>query len=110
MELAKKNVFSPKAIEVRAHETAKVRNRMPPVEYEDNGKLKVWTKKELEALKDKTGLPGYPAEFDALKPGQYVQVYMAKVAPRKKKGDDDDSPPPPKTPEFVLIVITADAK
>jgi hypothetical protein len=113
LELAKKNVYSPKSMEVRAHETAKVRAMTPPIEFDDQGFQKKWTKKELEALKDKTGLPGYPVEFDALKSGQYIQVYMAKVAPaaKKKKGADDDDPPPaPKTPEFVLIVITAEAK
>jgi hypothetical protein len=113
-ELAKRsaNTFSPKSFEVRAAETAKVRSMIPPIEFDDQGFQKKWTKKELEALKDKTGLPGhYPVEFDTLKSGQYVQIYMAKVAPpKKKKGPDDDDPPVMKIQEYVLIVITGEAK
>ena len=112
-EMAKKNVMSPKSMEVHAHETAKVRALTLPPEFEDNGKIKVWTKKELEERKDKTGLPGYPVEFDALKSGQYVEIYIAKAAPmtKKKKGPDDDDPPPMKERnEFVLIVILQDPK
>jgi hypothetical protein len=114
-ELAKRqsNVYSPRSMEVKAHETAKVRALTPPVEFDDLGVQKKWTKKDLEERKDKTGLPGFPVEFDALKSGQYVEIYMAKVAPmtKKKKGPDDDDPPAMKDRnEFVLIVITQDAK
>ena len=71
-------------------------------------------KKELEERRDKTGLPGFPVDFDQLKSGQYVELYMVKPAPmkaqpKKKKGPDDD--PPPETmgrPEFIMVVILSD--
>ncbi len=88
----------------------------PPVQYDDNGRLKKWTKKELETLKGSSKLPGYGSDFDMLKTGQFVEVYFAKppapakdkgsAATKKKKGDDD--PPEPMAmnrPEVVLIVI-----
>ena len=101
-----------KRMEVRAAENAKVRVIVPPVEFDDTGKQIVWTKKLLAERKDKTGLPGYPADFDAIKQGQLVEVYMAKVAPvtKKKKGPDDDDPPAMKGNEFVLMVIMQEGK
>jgi hypothetical protein len=101
-----------KRMEVRAAENAKVRMMLPPVEFDDTGKQIVWTKKLLAERKDKTGLPGYPADFDAIKQGQLVEVYMAKVAPmtKKKKGPDDDDVPSMKANEFVLMVIMQEGK
>ena len=84
----------------------------PPIEFDDQGFQKKWTKKELEAKKDKTGLPGYPADFDALKSGQYVDIYMAKVAPptKKKKAPDDEAPAAADRKEFVMMVIVQDTQ
>ncbi len=108
------NIYSAKAMEVRATEGAKVRVMFPPVEFDDQGFLKKWTKKEIEERKDKTGLPGFGVEFDALKIGQTVEIYMAKPAapmPKKKKGPDDDDPGAGKDrQEFVLIVILQESK
>jgi hypothetical protein len=118
MEMAKKNIFTAKPFDVKAAETAKVRSNVPPVEFDDVGNEKKWTKKELDAKKDKTGWPGYfLVDFDALKPGQYVDVYMVKITPakkgdpKKKKGPDDDDPPASAKdrPEFMLVVIRKDA-
>ncbi len=97
-------VFTPRNIEVRATDAAKVRAMTPPIEFDDAGFQKKWTKKELEARKDKTGLPGFPVDFDAIKQGQYVEIYMAKVVPakkdntKKKKGPDDVDAPPMMAP------------
>jgi hypothetical protein len=106
-----------KNVEVRATETAKVRTMIPPVEFDDSGKQIVWTKKALDERRDKTGLPGFPVEFDSIKSGQYVEIYMAKVTPakkddtKKKKGPNDDDPLVTNGPmEFVLIVIMAEGK
>ena len=58
-------------------------------------------------------LPGYPAEFESLKPGQFVEIYMAKTkTPIRTKGkgiklDDDDDPR--MRPEVVMIVILQEA-
>lgn len=113
-EMAKRsnNLTTGKPLEVRATENAKVRTLFLPVEFNDVGEQKKWTKKEIEERKDKTGLPGYSADFEALKQGQWVEIYMAKQAPmpkvtaKKKKGPADDDPPAGKmVQEFVLIVI-----
>jgi hypothetical protein len=113
-------VYTTKNTDVRAHEQAKVRSMTLPVEFDDTGNIKKWTKKEIEERKDKSGLPGYfPSDFDALKAGQHVEMYMAKVAPKKKddakkkKGPDDDDPGTKTgagTPEFLLIVILPEGK
>ena len=110
-EMAKRgqNIYLSKTVEVQAAEMCKVRAMVPPLEFDDQGFEKKYTKKELDEMRDKTGLPGFPVDFDAVKSGQYVEIYMAKTAKKaapKKKGPDDDDPPEVKTrPEFVLIVI-----
>ncbi|MBI3822519.1 MAG: hypothetical protein HY289_07555 [Planctomycetes bacterium] len=110
-------VYTAKRYEVTAGDSAKVRTMFLPIEFDDLGNQKKFTKKEFEDRKDKIGLPGYfPAEFDLLKQGQSVEVYMAKAAvtPKtKKKGPDDDPGAPAlggNRAEFVLIVILAEQK
>jgi hypothetical protein len=110
--------YSMKPVDVRASENCKVRIMHPPVQYDDAGNLKKWTKKELDALKGNSKLPGYPADFDMLKSGQFIEVYLAKVhgSPKdkwqgpndkkgKKKDDDPPEPMPEMRPEVVMIVI-----
>ena len=73
---------------------------------------------ELAALKAKSKLPGYPADFDLLKTGQWVELYLAKATPApkgsappmnpKKKKMEDDPDVPMTVPEVVLIVIWAE--
>lgn len=112
MELAKKDITTPTPYDVHAVDDVKVRAMVPPVEFDDLGFEKKWTKKELEEKRDKTGLPGFPSDLDQLKAGLYVEIYMAKTQPKekdqpkKKKGPDDDPAPEVKTrPDFVMIVI-----
>jgi len=117
-EMAKKNAnpltrMSVKDVEVRAIDAMRVRSLYPPVEYDDKGELKRWTTRELQALKGKSRLPGYPSDFESLRAGQFVQVYLAKVeAPKggtaKKKLDDDVDLGAFK-PEAVLVLIKAEA-
>ena len=97
-------------VEVRAVDKVVVRALYPPLEYDDKGNLKRWTAKELAALRGKTKLPGYPSEYETLKPNHVVTVYFAKVeAPKgpKKKLDDDVALGATK-PEVVMIVIKAE--
>jgi hypothetical protein len=110
LDYAMKDVTSPKPWDLRAHDEGKARSLMPPVEFDDLGFEKKWTKKELEERKDKTGLPGYPVEFDQLKVGQYVEVWMVKAKkdkdqPKKKKNPDDDPPEVKTRTDFMVIVI-----
>lgn len=103
---------SPKDVELRASPDIKIRTGFPPTEYDDKGKLKRWNLKELKALKKGSKLPGYPAEYDVLKPGQIVGVYLAKPPPAtKKKGlkiEDPVEAAVGKRPEVVMIVVVQD--
>lgn len=110
-------IYTPKNVDLRGAENSKVRTNFLPIEFDDNGFQKKLTPKEKEARKDKIGLPGfYPSEFEALKPGQLVEVYMVrqvveKKVVAKKKGPDDDDPPMAKTgQEYLLIVILGEGK
>lgn len=114
IEMAKKDTYSTKPWDIRAHDDAKVRSNILPVEFDDLGFEKKWTKKEIEERKDKTGLPGhFPSDFEQVKSGQYVEIYMAKTVPapkdkdqpKKKKAPDDDPPEVKGRPEFMMIVI-----
>jgi hypothetical protein len=116
-QLASKNTNTLKPVEVRASEKCKVRIMYPPLQYDDAGNLKKWTKKEIAALKAKSKLPGFPADFDLLKTGQYVEIYMAKppptpkgsgAQPKRKKKMEDDPDLPIAVPEVVMIVIVAE--
>jgi hypothetical protein len=98
-------------IELRASDNVKVRSNFPPTEYDDKGNLKRWTAKELKALKGKSKLPGYPAEYDALRPGQGIQVYLAKALPKKgAKGLKTEDPVETMRPEVVMILIVQEAQ
>jgi hypothetical protein len=112
IELAKRqqNIYIGKPWDLRGAENAKARSMSLPVEFDDAGFIKKWTKKEIEERKDKTGLPGFSVDFAALKSGQYVEVYFPKAVPAKagpkKKGPDDDDPPIAKDRrEYILVVI-----
>jgi hypothetical protein len=97
--------------ELRAADTVKVRSNFPPVEYDDKGNLKRWTAKELKALKGNSKLPGYPAEYDALRPGQGIQVYLAKALPTKSpKGLKTEEPMETMRPDVVMILIVQEAQ
>jgi hypothetical protein len=108
-----------KDIDLRAVEEMKVRTIQPPIEYDDKGNLKKYTAKELKDLRGKGNLPGYTADFDSLREGQIVQVYLAKPkTPAKNAGnkdkqgkkdkknkDDDDEDLDQPRPEAVMVVI-----
>jgi hypothetical protein len=110
-----------KDIELRAADEMKVRSLQPPIDYDEKGNIKKYTKKELKELKGDGSLPGYQADFDRLQPNQVVKVYLAKkkAAPPKKKGkkkknkdpdnaDEEDDAADSK-PEVVMVVIVREA-
>ncbi|MFO0865474.1 MAG: hypothetical protein U0744_12625 [Gemmataceae bacterium] len=107
-----------KDIRLQASDATKVRIMQPATEYDEKGNLKKWTKKDLDNLRGNTDMPGYPAEFDALRQGQFLQVFLApaKAAPKasgspmpKKKLDDDpEMLAPPERQDAVMIVIVGD--
>jgi hypothetical protein len=130
MQLAQKQNngegFSMKPVDVQATEKCKVRIMYPPLQYDDAGNLKKWSKKEIAALKGTSKLPGFPADFDLLKNGQYVEIYLAKQHgspkgkwtgknPNKKKMEKEKAPvedddPIETRPQVILIVIWAEPK
>lgn len=116
VEVAKRsnNLTTAKNVDVFGGDNAKVRSLSPRIEFDDTGNIKKLTAKEKEALKDKTGLPGYPSEFDAIKPGHFIEIYMVKPAAKKKegkkKGPDDDDPMPMMRHEYLMVVIQPEAK
>jgi hypothetical protein len=75
-----------KNVELVGTESLKVRTMILPIEYDDKGKPKKYTKKELAAMKGPNKrLSGYTAEFDSLHADQKVRVSLAKVKKDKSK-------------------------
>jgi hypothetical protein len=114
----------PYDVKLRAADKMRVRTLFLPIDYDDKGNVKKYTKKEKEALRgpDKS-LPGYTSEMEALHAGQTVMVYLAKgqanPVPNSKKGakgaaklnpDDDAGDIGDQRPEVVMIVIMAEPK
>jgi hypothetical protein len=110
------NLTSPKPVDVRGTDDVKVRTAFLPVQFDDNGFPKKWTEKEKKELRGDTQIPGYPSDFDQIKSGQYVDIYLVKKAPppkadpkKKKAAAEDDPPEMAPTPEVVVIVILQEA-
>jgi hypothetical protein len=109
-------------VDLRANDDIKVRSLQPPIDYDDKGNVKKYTKKELAELKgpDKS-LPGYTRDYESLQSNQYVKVYLAKEKPGAKKkaakkpkkgkkekkedADDDDGLEDESKPLAVMVVI-----
>jgi hypothetical protein len=95
-----------KNLELSAGDDMKVRSMLPPVEYDDKGKLKKLTPKELKALQGDPKLPGFPADFDSLKPNQTVKVYLAKTKDTgKAKVKDKDLLADSKEKQKVTMIV-----
>jgi len=102
-----------KDYQLRASEKIKVRSLQPPLEYDEKGNVKKYTREELKALQGTEGLPGYNAEWDAVRQGQIIHVYLAKppapVKGAEKKGKKidelDDERSMQARPEVVMIMI-----
>ncbi len=103
-------------LKLRAAENAHVRWFNPPPDYDEKGNIKRYTKQELKDLKGNTNLPGYKGEYDAVRTGQYVRVYLKKMpmpvkgAGQKGKKIEDDEAGIQARPEVVVIEIIAEPK
>lgn len=90
----------------------KVRLLHPPEAYDDKGKLKKYTAKELKELKGPDNLPGYTGTLDDVKANQLVLVTLArkpKAADKPKDGDKLDKDKD--TPLLIrMIVVLGDKK
>ena len=73
-----------KEMEFRLADDCKVRMKNLPVEFDLKGKARVYTAKEIKALKGSGKLPGYAAARDQLEVGQQVKLYLAKRKPPSK--------------------------
>jgi len=67
-----------KNIDLQAVDDLKVRTLQLPADFDEKGRPKRHTSKELQELKGDPKLPGYTSDFDSLKPDQIVKVYLAK--------------------------------
>ncbi len=81
-----------RSVQVTTVDDVKVRTLTPPVVYDDKGKVRKHTAKELKELKGKGNLPGYTAGWDDLKVNEIVSVTLG-----IKKGE--------KNPLATMIVI-----
>lgn len=102
-------------IQVSPVEDVKVRLANPPPQFDDKGKPKKYTKKELDDMKGPDPkLPGYTADFGDLKADMYVEVTLVKkkdasrgtAKPSGKKDKDAENDPLAHlTPEVSMIII-----
>jgi hypothetical protein len=89
--------FQPKEVELQTTEDLKVRLLHPPAQFDDKGRIKKYTPKELKELKGTDPkLPGYSGDFSDLQTEQIIQVTLVRkkgeppVKPVGKKGKDAD--------------------
>jgi competence protein ComGC len=103
-----------KQVELMAADDYKVRMRNPPPQFDDKGRPKRYTKKELQELKGNDKLPFFPAEFSDIKAGQIVEVTLLqnKSGPRPiKRGKDIDADAAADNlPKMSMIIILGDPK
>jgi hypothetical protein len=101
-------------VELQAADEAKVRTFRLPVEYDDKGKPRQYTQKELKELKGPDPkLPGYTAEWENLRVGQEVEVTIVRPKPTpapkaRTKDKDRDFIAEDERIKATLIVIYAD--
>jgi hypothetical protein len=87
-----------KDLDLQTTEDVKVRMAKPPDQFDEKGKIKKYTPKELKELKGPDPkLPGYQGEFSDLRQDQVVSVNLIKnkdapkVRPKPKAGKDADA-------------------
>lgn len=77
-----------------------VRYAFVPPQFDDKGRPKRLTKKDMDELRGpEKSLPGYAADVDSLKPGQMVTLFVG-----KKKSAAKNDPP-----AIFMVVITKEA-
>jgi hypothetical protein len=109
-----------KEVEIQATDEMKVRTLLLPVDFDEKGRPKKYTAKEIKELKGPDSkLPGYTADFDSLKPEQTVKIYLAKKKEppvekgrdkAKDKADKDADAASSEKPEAVMVVILDEPK
>ena len=107
-------------VELQPSDDMKVRILQPPADFDEKGRPKRYTAKELKEMKgDDPKLPGYTADFDSLKADQIVKVYLgtrkeakgaAKPKARKKGKEAEENAEAGHKPEITMVVIIAEPK
>lgn len=101
-------------LEFQASDDMKVRLAAPPPQFDDKGKLRKPTAKELAELKGPNPkLPGYTGDFNDIRTDSLVTVYLPKKKPtpaprapvNKDKDKDLDKPAPGTRLEAVMLLI-----
>jgi hypothetical protein len=108
--------YQAKDYELQAIDDVKVRLAQPPAQFDDKGRVKKYTAKELKELKgDDPKLPGYQGEFGDLKQDQVVQVTLVKKkdaprVPAKKTKDAEVDLLQDHLPEVSMILVISEPK
>jgi hypothetical protein len=97
-------------VELQTSDDLKVRLPQPPIEFDAKGNPKKYSVKELKELRGPGNLPGFPGDFDSLKPEQYVKVVLKKVKdpPKvygKKEKDADKEFPIENKPVVTMVIV-----
>ena len=99
-------------IELHAADDMKVRMFTLPLEYDDKGKPRKYTAKELADLKEDPKLPGYKADYENLRVGQEVEVTFLRPKttpkPRAVKDKDRDLVVEEERLKATMVVILRD--
>jgi len=106
-----------KDVELRPSDDMKVRMIQPPADFNEKGRPRKYTEKELKELKGSDPkLPGYSADFDNLKADQVVKVYLsarkdARKSPARGRSKDKEADDTAyEKPEVTMVVILAESK
>jgi hypothetical protein len=99
-----------KDVDIEPGEDVKVVAANPPIAFDDKGKIKKYTSKELAELKDDPKSKYFKADFDSLKPGQYVTVTVGwkKDAVKPKFGKEKEADWGDNKPIAIKIIIVAE--
>jgi hypothetical protein len=112
-------VRKPIDLDLESADDLVVRTHVLPEQFDEKGKPKKYTSKQLKEMKgDNPNLPGYAADKDSLQTGQVVTIYLGhkKDAPKVKEKPKDKDAPKDKDklweeankPLVRMIVIDAD--
>ena len=102
-------------VDVQTAKDLKIRLHSPPTTFDEKGRAKKPTKKELDELKGPDPrLPGYLGDLKDIRQDSYVTIFFA---PRKKTTNsvggkpaktDEDKPTVDSRPEILMILIYPD--
>jgi hypothetical protein len=93
-------------IELEAIDDMRVRTTMLPLETDEKGRPRKLTEKEKRELKGpETNLKGYMADFENLKAGQIVEVYLEKPSKGAAQHKPKDLVTAKERPKVVMMVI-----